>query len=63
MVHYEVIVYEDGKRQDGKVMAFTQSQEWAAQYADRMRAAGYTAVDIKRFGQPEETPTAAPGGA
>lgn len=63
MTHYEVIVYADDKQQDGKTVASTQSQERAAQYADSMRAAGYTAVEIKRFDQPEETPTAAPGGA
>ena len=63
MAHYEVIVYADDKRQDGQTVASIQSQERAAQYADNMRAAGYTAVEIKRFDQPEETPAAAPGGA
>lgn len=63
MTHYEVIVYADDKQQDGKTMAFTTSQEQAAQIADRMRASGYTAVGIKRFGPADETPVAAPGGA
>lgn len=63
MTHYEVIVYADDKQQDGKTMGFTTSQEQAAQIADRMRASGYTAVEIKRFGQPEDTPAAAPGRA
>lgn len=63
MVHYEVIVYADDKRQDGQVVGFTESQEQAAQIADSMRSAGYTAVEIKRFGPADETPVAAPGGA
>lgn len=63
MAHYEVIVYADDKHQDGQVVGFNESQEQAAQIADSMRAAGYTAVEIKRFDQPEETPAAAPGGA
>lgn len=63
MTHYEVIVYADDKHQDGQTVAFTESQEQAAQIADSMRSAGYTAVEIKRFGPAEETPAAAPGGA
>lgn len=60
MAHYEVIVYADDKRQDGQVVGFTESQEQAAQIADSMRSAGYTAVEIKRFGPQEEAPAAAP---
>lgn len=63
LVHYEVIVYADDKHQDGQTVAFTESQEQAAQIADSMRSAGYTAVEIKRFCQAEETPAAAPRGA
>ena len=61
MAHYEVIVYADDKHQDGQTVAFTESQEQAAQIADSMRSAGYTAVEIKRFDKSEETPAAAPG--
>lgn len=60
MTHYEVIVYADDKRQDGHVVGFTESQEQAAQIADSMRSAGYTAVEIKRYGQADETPAAVP---
>ena len=63
MTHYEVIVYADDKHQDGQTVAFTESQEQAAQIADNMRAAGYTAVEIKRFGPADETPAEASGGA
>lgn len=59
MAHYEVIVYADDKRQDGQVVGFTESQEQAAQIADSMRASGYTTVEIKRFGQTDETPAEA----
>ena len=62
LVHYEVIVYADDKHQDGQTVAFTESQEQAAQIADSMRSAGYTAVEIKRFGPAEETPAEASGG-
>ena len=62
MTHYEVIVYADDKRQDGQVVGFTESQEQAAQIADSMRSAGYTAVEIKRFGPADETSAAEPGG-
>ena len=62
MVHYEVIVYADDKHQDGQTVAFTESQEQAAQIADSMRSAGYTAVEIKRYGQADETPAEASGG-
>jgi len=60
LAHYEVIVYADDMHQDGQVVGFTESQERAAQLADNMRASGFTAVEIKRFGQPEEAPAAAP---
>ena len=60
MAHYEVIVYADDKHQDGQVVGFSESQEQAAQIADSMRSAGYTAVEIKRFGPADETPAAAP---
>lgn len=62
MAHYEVIVYADEKRQDGQTVAFTESQEQAAQIADNMRASGFTAVEIKRFGPADETSAAEPGG-
>ena len=62
MAHYEVIVYSDDKHQDGQVVGFTESQEQAAQIADSMRASGYTAVEIKRFGPADETPAEASGG-
>ena len=62
MAHYEVIVYADDKRQGGQVVGFTESQEQAAQIADSMRSEGYTAVEIKRYGQADETPAEASGG-
>ena len=62
MAHYEVIVYADDKRQDGQVVGFIENQEQAAQIADSMRSAGYTAVEIKRYGQADETPAEASGG-
>lgn len=63
MAHYEVIVYSDDKQQDGQVVGFTESQEQAAQIADSMRASGFTAVEIKRFGPPEEAPAETSGAA
>lgn len=62
MAHYEVIVYANDKRQGGQVVGFTESQEQAAQIADSMRSEGYTAVEIKRYGQADETPAEASGG-
>lgn len=49
-MHYEVMVYTDQEHRMGQVVAITPDQDHAAEIADNLRSAGYTDVDVKRFG-------------
>lgn len=54
MAHYEVIVYADDAHKAGQVAAITTDQDEAARVADELRESGYTGVEIKRLGKPNE---------